>query len=380
MEIEQLSQNIDIKKYLLNLGVDSGGIAIMSAKAKHHILYIRNLHVGAANILKQDALSIGADLAVPRGTVIASEKYVDCILFASQKELSILSKKELAQPFGLKEIAKEFKKISQIKKPQSVSLMGILNINTDSFYSKSRLGEKNILHAINSMIEDGADIIDIGGVSSRPNSIAVSADEELNRVRDVIDCVRENKLHEQAKFSLDSYTPKVISHALESGFSIVNDITGLRNDEVCKLCASYKATAVIMHMQKTPKDMQEDPIYENILTDITSFFAKQIERASSYGVEDIILDVGIGFGKTLEHNIALIKHHKHFTQFNKPLLVGASRKSMINEIIPSTTEERLAGTLAIHIEAVNNGASIIRAHDIKEHFQALKVKQAIDNF
>ncbi|MDY0117922.1 MAG: dihydropteroate synthase [Sulfurimonadaceae bacterium] len=380
MEIEQLSEHIDVKKYLSRLGVDEGGIAIMATKAKQHILYIRNLHVGAANILKQDALSIGADLAVPRGTVIAAQKHVDCILFATQKQLALLARKELAQPFGLKDVARELKQISKIKKSKSVALMGVFNANDDSFYSSSRIGEKNILTAISTMIADGADIIDIGGVSSRPNSLSVSADDELERVRDVINCVRTHKLHEKARFSLDSYTPKVISYALDAGFSIINDITGLSDDEVCKLCASYKATAVIMHMQGTPQSMQENPIYEHILTDISGFFEERIERAESFGVEDIILDVGIGFGKTLEHNLALIKHHKHFTKFNKPLLVGASRKSMINSIVPSTIEERLAGTLAIHLEAVNNGASIIRAHDVKEHYQALKVKEAIDNF
>lgn len=380
MQIEQLSQNIDVVKYLSQLGVDDSGIAIMATKAQQHILYIRNLHVGAANILKQDALSIGADLAVPRGTVIAAEKYVDCILFATQKQLAVLARKELAQPFGLKNLAHELKLISQIKKPKSIQLMGVLNLNEDSFYSASRLGDKNILTAISTMIEDGADIIDIGGVSSRPNSQSISAKEELERVQHAIDCVRGNKLYEQAQFSLDSYTPKVISYALEAGFKIINDITGFRDDEVCKLCASYKATAVVMHMQGTPQDMQENPSYENILSDISTFFDEKIEKAKAFGVEDIILDVGIGFGKTLEHNLALIKHHKHFTRFNKPLLVGASRKSLINTIVPSKVEERLAGTLAIHLEAIHNGASIIRAHDVKEHYQALKVKEAIDNY
>jgi dihydropteroate synthase len=377
MQVEKLNDRVDIVRYLKELGVDTGGVAIMAAKARHHILFIRSLHVGAANILKQDALSIGADLAVPRGTVIAATKEVDCILIATQRQLELLSKKEAAQPFGLKEVAKEFAKIASGKKPWHVELMGVLNANDDSFFAASRFSEKNALEKLHGMIEEGADIIDIGGVSSRPNSLYVGEDEELERLRDILEVIRTHRLCEKVRFSLDSYAPKVIEYALDCGFSIVNDITGLENDEVCKLCARYGATAVIMHMQGSPQTMQVDPVYTNILSDIGDFFARRIEKAESFGVKDIVLDVGIGFGKTLEHNLMLLGHHEHFIRFNKPLLVGASRKSMINAIVPSSIEERLPGTLAIHLEAVRNGASIIRAHDVKEHYQALQVQKAI---
>jgi dihydropteroate synthase len=145
MQIEKLSNTVDAKKLLQTLGVDGGGVNILQSKMQQHILYIRELHVGAANILKQDALSIGADLAVPRGTVIAKTPYVDCILIATQKQLELLSKKELAQPFGLKELAQELKEIAKIKKPRHVEIMGIINANDDSFYSASRFhGSKAI--------------------------------------------------------------------------------------------------------------------------------------------------------------------------------------------------------------------------------------------
>jgi dihydropteroate synthase len=377
MQVEKLSNTLDIKRTLKELGVDSGGVAIMTAKAQHHILFIRSLHVGAANILKQDALSIGADLAVPRGTVIAATKEVDCILIATQRQLELLAKKEAAQPFGLKELAKELQKIASIQKPWHVALMGVLNANDDSFFAASRFSEKNALEKLHAMIEEGADIIDIGGVSSRPNSLHVGEDEELERLRDILEVIRTHRLYERVRFSLDSYAPKVIEEALESGFSIVNDITGLENDAVCELCARYDATAVIMHMQGSPQTMQQNPEYRSILSDIGDFFEQRISKAESFGVKNIVLDVGIGFGKTLEHNLMLLKHHEHFMKFNKPLLVGASRKSMIDAIVPSRIEERLPGTLAIHLEAVRNGASIIRAHDVKEHYQALQVQKAI---
>jgi dihydropteroate synthase len=378
MQVEKLSSRIDAKKYLKKLGVDGGGVEILASKMKHHILYIRDLHVGAANILKQDALSIGADLAVPRGTVIALTRHVDCILIATDKQLQILSKKELAQPFGLKELAKKFKEFSNIHKIGHVEVMGIINANDDSFFSGSRFNESNALEAIIGMIEEGAEIIDIGGVSSRPNAPKVSVEEELYRVKPILDAIVSQKLYERVRFSIDSYEPAVISYALERGFKIVNDITGFENDEVCKLCASYNATAVIMHMKGTPQNMQENPQYENILSDVYSFLEQRILKAESFGVHDIIVDVGIGFGKTVEDNLKLIKHLEGFLTLEKQLLVGASRKSMINTISPSLVENRLAGTLAIHLEAANNGASIIRVHDVKEHVQAIKIKEAFD--
>lgn len=379
MQVEVLSNSIDIKKYLRDINVDSGGIEILSSKANINYIYIRGLHVGAANILKQDALSIGADLAVPRGTVIAKEPYVDCILIASDKHIKLLSKKELSQPFGLREVANILRDILSTKKPKTTEIMGIINANSDSFFSSSRFMDRDALSAIEKMIEDGAAIIDIGGVSSAPHSTYVGADEEMLRVRPILDIIQEQKLYDKVKFSIDSFEPKVISYALESGFKIVNDITGLSNSEVCRLCASYGASAVIMHMQKEPKTMQDNPTYEHILSDIYSFFEDRIEFAQSYGVKDIILDVGIGFGKTLEHNLLLIKHQEHFLRLNKKLLVGASRKSIIDKISPSSVEDRLGGTLALHLEAIKNGASIVRVHDVAEHTQALRVYQALSH-
>lgn len=379
MQIEKLSNNIDAKKYLKELGVDSGGINILASKMKHHIIYIRDLHVGAANILKQDALSIGADLAVPRGTVTASTPHVNCILTATDKQLQTLSKKELSQPFGLKELANKLKDIVRIKKPEHVEVMGIINANDDSFFSGSRFKDADAINKIEQMIEEGADIIDIGGVSSRPNAPEVSVEEELKRVKPILDIIKKEKLYEKVKLSIDSYEPKVISYALQSGFKIVNDITGLSNDEVCRICAEYDATAVIMHMQGTPQTMQNAPKYENILSDVYTFLEERIIKAESFGVNDIVIDVGIGFGKTLEDNLKLIKHLEHFLTLNKKLLVGVSRKSMIDKIVPSAVEERLAGTIAAHLEAAKNGASILRVHDVKEHIQAIKVQDAIKN-
>jgi len=377
MIVEKLSNEIDIKKYLTDLGVDSGGIKILSSKAKVHLIEIKELHVGAANILKQDALSIGADLAVPRGTVIAKTSHVDCLLIATTKELEVLSRKELAQPFGLKELAQKLKIYTQIQKPKKARIMGVINANDDSFFSGSRFVSSDAIEKIEQMIEEGADIIDIGAVSSRPNAAVVSAEEELQRVQPILTLIKEKKLYEKTTFSIDSYEPSVIEQALESGFSIINDITGLENDAVCQLGAQYKAQVVIMHMQGRPQNMQDNPHYNDVLDDVSRFFEERILKAEHFGIEDIVLDVGIGFGKRLQDNMTLLKNLEHFLFLQKPLLVGASRKSMIDKIFPSAVEERLGGTLALHLEAFRNGASILRVHDVYEHAQALRVQEAL---
>ncbi len=377
MRIKKLTNEIDHKKALKALGVDGGGIEILASKMKHHIFYIKDMHVGAANILKQDALSIGADLAVPRGTVLAKEKKVDAILIATQKQLLELSRKELAQPFGLKELAYELKLFTKISMPKKVEIMGIINANDDSFFENSRFKNSDALSKIEEMIEQGASIIDIGGVSSRPGSAVVSPDEELLRIKPIVDALYDEKIYEKTVLSIDSYEPKVISYVLERGFKIVNDITGLANDEVCRLCASYDAKAVIMHMKGTPQDMQKDPTYDDVVLDVEDFFKERISKAKEFGIKELILDVGIGFGKTLSHNTELIKNLEHFLYLGYPLLVGASRKSMINEISSSQTGDRLPGTLALHLKAIDNGSSIIRVHDVYEHMQALRVREAL---
>jgi dihydropteroate synthase len=377
MQTYKISIN-DTKEFYKKLGCDSGGISILSKKSKLHTLYIKDLHVGAANILKQDALSIGADLAVPSGVIIARDKYVNAVLIGTTKHFETLSRKELAQPFGLKQLAAELK--SYVKEHNyQTKIMGVLNANEDSFFKDSRFDNSQACQKIENMIEYGANIIDIGAVSSKPGSVAVDENIELERLKDVVDTIYKNKYYEKVDFSIDSYSPKVIDYVLNHGFKIVNDITGLKDDNVCKIAAKYNAQVVIMHMQNDPTTMQIEPSYENIILEIDEYFKNQIAKANSFGIKDIVLDVGIGFGKTLEHNLTLLKNLEHFSHFGYELLIGASRKSMIDKIVSSSIEQRLPGTLAIHLEAIRNGASIIRCHDVKEHFQAIKVFEAIDN-
>ena len=377
MQVVKLSNHIDITKYLQELGVDSGGVQILSSKSKHHLIQIKNLHVGAANILKQDALSVGADLAVPRGTVLALTPTVDTILIATQRQMQLLAKKELSQPFGLKELAIQLKKITTTQVEKQVQIMGIINANDDSFFSASRFHAQDAINKINEMIQDGASIIDIGGVSSKPNATQVSSKEELQRIKPIVDLIAQEKLYERVSFSCDSYSPEVVEYALKSGFSIVNDITGLADDAIAKLCAKYNASIVIMHMQGTPQTMQDNPYYEDVVSEVYSFLEKQVDKAKSFGIKEIIIDVGIGFGKTLQDNLRLIKHLEHFKTLGCEILIGASRKSMIGALSSASVEKRLSGTLALHLNAVDNGATIVRAHDVYEHNQALKIREAL---
>ncbi|MGK0255820.1 MAG: dihydropteroate synthase [Arcobacteraceae bacterium] len=258
-------------------------------------------------------------------------------------------------------------------------IMGIINANDDSFFQHSRFKGADAINKINSMIEDGADIIDIGGVSTKPGSLEISQKEELNRIKPICDIIKEKKLYEKVIFSIDSYTPSVIEYALKSGFTIVNDVTGLINDDIAKITAKYDATIIIMHMQGKPKDMQENPIYGDVVSEVNEFFIQQIKKAKSFGINNIILDVGIGFGKTLKHNLLLLKDMDSFLNLNCEILIAASRKSMIDKIVPSLIEDRLSGTLAIHLDSIRKGASIVRCHDVKEHYQAIKVQEAIHN-
>ena len=368
----------DKKAALKSLDVESGGVSIMAKKMELLYFFIKDLKTPAANILKQDALSIGAELAVPSGVILCEKPTYDCILIGTRKHMEVLSKKELAQPFGLKMVATELKKFLAVK-TYPTQIMGVINANDDSFFVGSRFMAEDAIKQIDQMIEDGAHIIDIGAVSSRPGAASVSAKEELERIKPICDIIKSEKLYEKATFSVDSYTPSVVEYALKHGFTLINDITGASDENIIELAVKYEAKLCMMHMKGTPKTMQKDPEYDDVMIEVSDFFEARIAKCEALGLgrENIILDVGIGFGKTLAHNITLIKNMDHFKVFGCEVLVGASRKSMIDKISASKIEERLPGTLAIHLKALENGANIIRCHDVAEHMQALKVLNAL---
>ena len=256
-------------------------------------------------------------------------------------------------------------------------IIGILNVTPDSFYDGKLFfnPDKAIEHA-KQMVKDGADIIDIGGESSRPGSEPVSEDEELRRVSQII-----KKLKDEIKvpISIDTYKPKVAEECIKLGASIINDINGLRNEEMIKVAAKYKVPVIIMHMKGNPKTMQKNPEYEDVVKEIKQFLAQQIKKAKKAGINDIIIDPGIGFGKTTEHNLEILKNLNKFKELNCPILVGPSRKSFIGNITGLPVNERLEGTIAAISIAIMNGANIVRVHDVKECKRAVMVADAIKN-
>jgi len=378
MNIYRLGTIADRKAVLKQLGVKSGGIGIMAKKMELLTFYIKDLRTPAANILKQDALSIGAELAVPGGVITCEQPTFDSILVGTRKHMEILSQKERTQPFGLKTLAEELQRLLE-ERSYPIRVMGVINANEESFYAGSRFMAGDAVAQMMQMIGQGADIIDIGAVSSRPGAEPVGGSVELERIKPICDAVAEAKLYEQVLFSVDSYTPSVIAYALQSGFGLINDISGAADDAVIELAVEYGVKLCIMHMQGTPQTMQNAPAYEDVTAEVSTFFEERIAKCERVGMkrENIILDVGIGFGKTLEHNLTLIRNMEHFKHFGCEVLIGASRKSMIDKIIPAPTEERLPGTLALHLKAVENGASIVRCHDVSEHKQALAVFEAL---
>jgi len=378
MQIYQLGNIVDKRAVLKELGVESGGVSIMTKKMELFYFFIKDLKAPAANILKQDALSIGADLAVPGGVILCEKPVYDCILIGTKKHMEILSKKELVQPFGLKSVALALKNFLSLK-PFPLQIMGVINANDDSFFEGSRFVAEDAVDQIEKLIHDGANIIDIGAVSSRPGAEPVNESVELERIKAICDTVLEKKLYEKATFSIDSYTPLVVEYALKSGFTLINDISGGSDERIIKLAVEYAAKLCIMHMQGKPKNMQNDPKYADIMVDIDQFFEARIIKCEALGLskKDIILDVGIGFGKTLEHNVTLLKNLAHFRHFGCEILIGASRKSMIDKIIPTAIEARLPGTLTIHLKALENGANIVRCHDVSEHKQAFAIAEVL---
>lgn len=259
-------------------------------------------------------------------------------------------------------------------------IMGILNVTPDSFSDGGQfLLIKDAMNRIEEMHHAGADIIDIGGESTRPGSEPVSEQEETKRILPVLEpAVQE---FPDLIYSVDTTKYKVAQAALDVGAHIVNDISGLQKEpRLANLSAEYSAPLILMHSKGEPKHMQDNPVYHNLIEEITDFFKKQAVLAKEAGVTTIILDPGIGFGKTVEHNLKLIAHLDEFLNLGFHMLVGASRKSMIDKILGGRKiDKRLAGTLSLHYHSLMKGASILRVHDVKEASDSIRIYNAIES-
>lgn len=258
------------------------------------------------------------------------------------------------------------------------TVVGILNVTSDSFSDGGMYLDpgKALSHAME-MVSDGADVIDIGGESTRPGADEVSETEELHRVIPIIERLSKEI---SIPISIDTYKPNVAKEALRVGARMLNDITGLTNPNMRAVAADAHIPVVLMHMQGSPKTMQENPIYTDVVSDIKDFFKTQIALAKKSGIHEIILDPGIGFGKTLAHNLTILKCLNEFEELGCPILVGTSRKAFIGALnAGSMPAERLPGTLASITIARMNGASYFRVHDVAACRQALNVADAVLN-
>jgi dihydropteroate synthase len=339
------------------------------------------------------------DVVTSRDSLIQVEGTTDVIILGTEKSIRSLAEKIKYQPFGLKMLSEDITAylslLSENKRQKTITIgnkvfdfstlgcgalvMGILNITPDSFFDGGLYNQKeNAFRRAAEIVKEGADIIDTGGMSSRPGSKPVSIDEELTRVIPAIEHIRDNF---DVLVSVDTYRSEVAAEALRAGACIVNDISGLVMDEkIVSIAAEVKASLVIMHMQGTPQTMQENPCYYDVIDEIYDFLYSQSSAAIAAGVESsrIIIDPGIGFGKKLEHNIEILAKLKDFTNMGFPVMAGASRKSFIGSLLGGLpADERLYGSVAAAVCAFINGAGILRVHDVKQTVEALKIARAV---
>jgi dihydropteroate synthase len=376
------------------LQVSNSGTLIMKDRFRMKSFMISDISTPAANVVKQHVLSLGGEAAVPAYSVNCSNPKADLVFSVREDRLPALLEKFRCQCWKLPEVAEIIEKLITNKPPwfsfssdrldtaRGPLIMVILNVTPDSFSDGGKFAKfENAVSHAEKMINDGADIIDIGGESTRPGAAPVEESEEIKRVVPVIKAIREQ--FPSIAISIDTTKSRVATAALDAGADIVNDISGLTFDHnMPAVAAERKVPVVIMHMKGIPRTMQNNPVYEDFFVETLEFLNNSIELAISRGVSEnnVILDPGIGFGKELSHNIAIIKHLEVFHSFGMPLLAGVSRKSMIAKITGRENPvERTAGTVALNTKLLEKGAAIIRVHDIKEAKDCVAVHNAMRN-
>mgnify|MGYP003299186452 FL=1 len=375
-----------------SIGVHKASLPIFANKNQILPLKLLQVRTPAANIIKQEMLAAGGDAAVPTGCVLNKDKYSDVLLLGTRKHYNLLLKKlELMPYFGMDKVKAELEAVLNEEKLQTVLadgrvlnydkvlIMGILNITPDSFYENSRTAIEEVVAKAGQMLADGADILDIGGESTRPGSEAVVAEEEQARVLPVIEALR--KAYPDAVLSIDTYRASTARLAIEAGADIINDISAMEADaEMIDVVCETKAPIILMHMRGTPKDMQTQCEYKNVVEEVAVYLAERAEllRERGVGADKIILDPGIGFAKNAEQNLKLMRDLHALTSFGYPVLLAASRKGTVGKVLGDLpAEERLEGTIATSCQAVYAGANMVRVHDVKENLRAVRMLEAI---
>jgi len=374
--------------------VDACGIEAMLPKMGHLNIRIEGVSCRAANIIKQEMLAVGGDAAVARGTVACSIPATDVILMGTPKQLRKFAEKITRQPFGLALLAVSVARFLENINDQSLVLktarrdialgdrtliMGIVNVTPDSFSDGGRYlaTDQAIAHALR-LVDEGADILDFGGESSRPGALPVSPEEELARLIPVMEAVAKRV---DTPLSVDTTKAAVARAALDAGAEIVNDISSMRfDDKMPAVIAGKGAAVVLMHMRGTPRDMQAGDLnYASLWGEILRFLEKRIAAAQRDGIGErqIVVDPGLGFGKSAEDNLKILSELRECRILGVPVLVGPSRKAFIGRITGGSPAERTEGTAAAVTAAIMNGADIVRVHDVGIMKKAAAVADAV---
>ncbi len=374
-------------------GVDPAGMRLMEGKTFHLNLKLERIAPRLSNLLKQEMLSLGGDAAVDGRGFDCGTELTDAILMGTLKQFEKLTSKLEQYPgfqnvcLTLKETLKNLSRSHftlRLRKGtlplgKKTLLMGVLNVTPDSFSDGGLFfdKEKAVARGLE-MVEEGADLLDIGGESTRPGSKPLGQEEELRRVIPVIEALVPKI---GVPISIDTYKSGVAREAIQAGAEILNDISGLHFDPgLAEIAARHKAPLILMHIRGTPETMQTDLQYGSLFSEILLSLRESIEKAETAGVEpgQILIDPGIGFGKNLEQNLLILKHLSEFRVLGRPILLGTSRKSFIGKILDTRDiSDRLEGTLASVAIGVLNGAQIIRCHDVLQAKRAIAVADAI---
>ncbi len=390
----RVENEADAHRILEELGSDKAGVKIMSRKMLHLSIFIENVQARAAHIIKEVMLSKGAECATPKDLlVIDGTERVSVIMMGTLGQLRKVIKNLSVQPFGLKTLSGELKDLLQVAFEPGPRLleagsyaleiggrtlvMGVINTTPDSFSDGGSFDtlEKARKRAFE-MAAAGVDIIDIGGESTRPGAEPLPLEEELRRTIPLIESLAGEL---DVPISIDTYKSEVAGKALGAGASILNDITALCFDEkLAPLAAERGAPVILMHMQGEPGNMQENPQYEDVVGDISRFLRERAAAAIQAGIspEKLLVDPGIGFGKTVEHNLEIVRRIEEFRGLGYPLVLGTSRKRFIGSVLDRPVDQRLLGTAATVAFAISRGVDVVRVHDVEEMVEVVKMADA----
>ncbi|OQY20573.1 MAG: dihydropteroate synthase [Desulfobacteraceae bacterium 4572_35.1] len=378
--ILNLNTQGQVQIVMKTIGVDPAGITRMAGKALWMNVLLENVPCAAANILKQEMLAIGADAAVARGSVSCARSHTHVLLMASSKQFDRLIKRLPYQPFGLAGLAVELRSLVDYQKtfPEQLSgkdcyltldrpqVMAVINVTPDSFYDGGKsFSIETVLCQAEKHVAAGADLLDIGGESTRPGALAITTEEELNRVLPVVEALRNNF---SIPVSVDTSKAKVAAEVLNSGANFINDISGLMfDDEMASVVAERGAGLFVMHTRGRPEVMQQDTKYDDLLGEVIAGLKFSIERAWAAGIPQnkLAVDPGIGFGKSVAGNLDILRNLDQLRCLGCPILLGTSRKSFIGSVLNQPQpQQRLYGSLTTVALGVANGARLFRVHDV----------------